>query len=442
MEARAATAIASQLEELGPVRRRVNVEVAESRVQAELDRAFAELGARARLRGFRPGRAPRKVLERYFGAEVRERVLGKLIEEGYRAALERHELVPVGPPEVSTQGLSPGEPLRFSATVEVRPEVKVENWEGIRVERRQVRVAEADVDTVIASMREEAAELHPRETERVEAGDVVRLDMAGRLAGARPLRRENLLVEAGGGPFPGSLEDKLVGLERGATARLTIVYPPDFRTRELAGQELIAEVTIKDILAKELPPLDDDFARDHGGCDSLAELRARVRADLERLAAEEADRGVREAVISELAARHPFEVPSGLVGERLRAMIATLEARSGGGGRAAKVGEELRAELAAQAEQQVRAELLLDALAVQVGITVSEAELRERLEAMARARREPVERLQAMYASEARRAALDAQLRREKALALLVERADVTEVFVERAEVARAEGNR
>src|SRR5437867_1569122 len=383
------------LEDLTPVRKRLEVEVPAAAVQAELDRTFHEVGRRARLRGFRPGKAPRPVLERAFGEEVRREVLGRLVEASFHRAVETHGLAVVG-----------------------RPAIALGDLGGLQVVRPATRVSDADVEQTIGGLRESVAQLRPVEDRaRVEAGDVVLVDLTSRLEGGEPVRREGVLLEAGSGSFPLALERQLVGQSRGARLALRVPYPADHPNTGLAGKTAEVEVEVKELRVKELPPLDDDFARDHGKCESLAALRARVRADLEQEAATRADAAVREALIDQLLARHTFDVPSTLVERRTEALLQTLDLRLPEGAEREQALARLREQLRPRAERQVRTELLLDALAARDGIAVNDDELHAEVDGIAARERQVVERVRAFYERPEARAALRAKLVRDRALA-------------------------
>src|SRR5437870_1433631 len=264
------------LEDLTPVRKRLQVEISATDVQAELERAFTVFGRQARLRGFRPGRVPRPVLERTFGEQVRREVLGRLVEESFRQAIETHRLEPVGTPDIDADPLTPGQSLRYSATVDVRPVIEVGNLGGLEVPRPSTTVTDEAVEAALGRLRDSAAQLRPiTHRTAVEAGDVVSVDLTSRLEGAESVHREGVLVEAGGGSFPLALERQLVGQHRGAQLTLRVPYPREYSNAGLAGKTAEVDVVIRELRAKEVPSLDDDFARDHGRCQSLAELRPR-----------------------------------------------------------------------------------------------------------------------------------------------------------------------
>jgi trigger factor len=406
------------LEDLTSVRKRLQVEIPAAAVQAELDRAFQEVGQHARLRGFRPGKAPRPVVERMFGEQVRREVLGRLVEESFHHAIEEHKLAVVGTPDIDADTLTPGEALRYSAVVDVRPEIALGDLGGLEASRPAATVDDDEVERVLGTLRESVAQLRPVEGRAVvEAGDVVTADLTSRLAGADPMRREGVLLEAGAGTFPLALERQLVGQHVGAHLTLQVPYPADYPNAGLAGKTAEFEIELKELRVKELPPLDDDFARDHGRSESLAELRARIRADLEREATERAEQAVREAILDQLVARHEFDVPSSLVDRRTDALIASLDVRLPEGADREHALTQLRAQLRPRAERQIRAELLLDAVAARDAIEVSEADVVQEIETMAARERQIVERVRALYERAEARAALKARMIRERALA-------------------------
>ena len=231
------------LEELTSVRKRLQIEVPARAVQEELDRAYQLVGRQARLPGFRPGKAPRPVLERMFGAQVRREVLERLVEESFRRAIESHRLAVVGSPDIDAQEIMVGEALRYSATVEIRPVITLLETTGIEALRPAVSVGDQDVDRALAGMREGVAQLRPVEDRAVvEEGDVVNVDLESRLDGGEAVRREGVLLEAGGGSFPLALERQLLGQHCGATVLLEVPYPPDYPKSRRSSRRLCGAV--------------------------------------------------------------------------------------------------------------------------------------------------------------------------------------------------------
>jgi trigger factor len=398
------------------VRKRIDVEIPADEVQRELDRGFERVRQQAHIRGFRPGKAPRKVVEQAYGEQIRREVITRLVEHSFHHAVEDHSLAVVGSPEIDAGELSPGEPLRYTVTVDVRPDITLGDVSGIAVERPQPVITDEDVERTVQAMRERAAELRPI-TDRavVETGDMVTIDLTSELGEDRQ-RRQGVVVEAGGGTFPLALERQLVGQRLGAVTQLEVPYPADYANASLAGKTVRFEVKVNELHAKELPALDDEFARDHGFGDTLADLRSRVRADLEQQADAHADAQVREGVLRVLLERHGFEVPASLIVRRSDMILASLGVRLPEGPEAEQTLVRLREQVRPQAEREVRADLLLDALAAQQAVEVTDADVDREIVAMAARERQAPERMRAFYERDDARDALRARLRRVRAL--------------------------
>ena len=405
------------IEELGPSRKRLLIEIAAPTVQGEVDRTLERVGRQARLPGFRPGRAPRRVIERMFGDQVRREVLGKLVEESFHDAVHAHDLAVVGTPEIDADVLTPGEALRYSATVDVRPAIVVGELGEMTVVRPAVEVGDADVQRVVDSLRESVAQLRPiADREVVEAGDVVTIDLTSHVEGQEPVQREGVLLEAGAGSFALALERQLVGQHRGAQVALDVPYPADYSNQSLAGRTVRFDVRVVDLRAKELPALDDDFARDHGRSDTLEELQSRIRADLERQAGERADGAVREAVLDQLLARHPFEAPVSLVDRRCDAMLSALDVRMPPGADEQQALAGLREQVRPRAERDVRADLVLDAVAERDGLLPDDADVAGEVERLVAQEQQAPERARAFYQRPEALSAVRVRLGRQRAL--------------------------
>jgi trigger factor len=335
--------------------------------------------------------------------------------------------------------VTPGESLKYSATVDIRPAITVGDTSGIEVARPVHEVGDADVDQVLASMRENVAQLRPIEDRFVvETGDVVAVNVGTQLEGGEPQRREGALVEAGSGSFPLALESQLVGHNKGAQVAIDVPYPADYGNASLAGKTVRFDVEIVDLKRKELPPLDDDFARDHGRAESLADLRARIRTDLEAQASARADAAVQDALLEQLMARHAFDVPPSLVDRRCDALLSAFDMRIPEGPEGTQLVERLRADVRPRAERDVRVDLLLDAIAAARGVTIDDTAVDAEIDTLARRQQQAPERIRAFYERPEARHALRNRLGRERTLALVLAEAKVTPQAA-RKDVARVE---
>jgi trigger factor len=433
------------VEALDAVRRRLAVEVPAEEVAAEIEKTYAALSRAAKVPGFRPGRVPRPVLERLFGDRVRADVFGKLIQHSYSEVLEAQKIEALGQPEIVTEQAQPGEALRYSATVEVKPDVVVEHYTGLEVERPMPAVDESDVNAFIERLRQSLAQLRPV-TDRtdVRRGDVVGVDYEARIDGRVVSRGENRDIEIGANGFPPTFDQQITGATVGSAVDFPVEYPAEHPAAELAGKTVQFHVQVRALSVKEVPVLDDEFAKDHGECATLAELRQRVRSRLEDEAARQADEAVRQGLLNELAQAHDIAVPNALVQRRTDALIEDVR-REWHQQRIRPRNESeaiprLRQELEPRARQQVKVALILEAIARQENVQVTDADVDERVAALAAASGTAAERVRALYQDADARHQLGVRLLQSRALDLVVARARIRTV-VKSANVAEAGEN-
>jgi trigger factor len=425
------------IEEVNATRRKLAVEVPVDAVTLELERAFGRVQRQAKLKGFRPGRAPRAVLERLFGHQVRADVLSHLIEHSYSDAVKETGLRPVGPPEIVPESIEPGKPLRYSATIDVLPKIEIADPSGLPAKRPRRAVSEDEVDRAVNHLRESLAELRPVEgRDEAQEGDFVAIDYAASIDG-KPLpngKRENRLVELGKGAVPAEIERALVGTKIGEEKLVDVEFPKEHADQTVAGKGVRFELVLRGIREKILPSADDELAKEHGECSTLEELRGKLRGRLEESFSREADEQVREQLIEELVTRNPFEVPKALVERQVDSFVEDLLARAGE--RRAELEsdahrlEKLRDEYRPRAERQVRAVLALDALASQNGIEAAEGDVDDRISELAGRAGEQAARIREAYRDPAARAELRARIARERALERVVASARVEDVEV------------
>jgi trigger factor len=421
------------VEDLSPIRKKIDVALPPEEVQAEIEHAYRGLQQRARIKGFRPGKVPRPILERYYGEQIQSEVIGKLIQDSYARALEEHSLHAVAQPEIVAEEVRPESGLRYSATIEIKPAFDVAGWDGLVVQRSVAPVTDAEVDEHLERLRQSFAHMVRRDDrDTVEQGDLVELAYTGVVDG-RVLpgaTSQSRVVEVGSGTFPPPFEDRLVGRRRGESLHVDVPYPAQHHSPEIAGKTVTFRVEIKEIGRKELPALDDEFAKDHGECESLGELRDKIRRGLTSSAERDADERVRGDLLQQLVERNPIDVPDALVERKFQATARDLgihEARGGTPEQEAEL-DRIRGELRHRARRVVHSALLLERLAVQQGFEVGDAEVDERIAAIVRAAPRDRERLADLYrVPEARRELRD-RMMQEKALTWLAGHATVTPV--------------
>jgi trigger factor len=420
------------VEDLSPIKKKLGIAVPAEEVQAKIDAAYRGLSQRARIKGFRPGKVPRQVLERYYGSQVESEVIGDLIQHSFAHALEERHLKAVARPEIVAEEVRPTEGLRYSATIEIKPDVPVSGYEKLVVERPVAAVSEEAIDEQLDRLRQSLAQMVPvADRDVVESGDLVELAYTGVIEGrALPgAAAQSRVVEVGGGTFPPPFEERLVGLKRGESAHIPVPYPEHHHSKEVAGKTVTFRVEVKEIGRKELPELDDEFAKDHGECGSLVELREKIRQGLAKAAEREADERVRVALVKQVIEHNPFDVPDSLVAQRFDAMardVGVHDAQAQGNPELEAKLDEIRAELRQRARESVHSALALERIALQEDIVAGEDEIDERIAEVLRTAPRERDRLADLYRHPEARREIGERIAQEKALDWLVEHATVT----------------
>lgn len=316
--------VRTTIEELPRWRRRIEVEVPAAhadRVRQRYVRAFAR---EAEFKGFRPGKAPAKLVEQKYGGEIERETLKDLVQEGYEAAVERHELAPVGMPRVSEVRWTENGDLAFTAEVDVQPELELGRVSGFRVEKKVRRVSDEDVDRVIERLRQDRADWRPvdrpaRDGDRI-VFDSVPLDAEG--APREAERVENHQVELGEESLLPDFEDGLRDRRPGEKAEIAVSFPDDHPNEALRGAVRRFSISVDSVKERDLPEIDDAFARSVGELDSVEDLRSHIRRNLEDEIDQQSLREAHEALIDQVIEANAIEVPEAMVDRYLANMLS------------------------------------------------------------------------------------------------------------------------
>jgi trigger factor len=373
-----------QVEEISAVKRRIDVEVPAERVRTEYERAYQSISQKAQIKGFRRGRVPRPVLERYFADEVRNEVTTKLVREGFSSALDDTKLTIVAPPELDVTPSGETEPLRFTATFEVLPEIGGVDVAGFTAGRPRVVVSDEDVSKVLEQLRQRHAQLNPVEDrQEVARGDFATVDITVR-QGEQVLSElsvKSATVEVAGGHLPAEVDERLA-LARVGESFVVNAPAPEGAPESLRGETLAYEVSVIGLATRVLPELDDEFAKDFGAGDTLAALSERIAADLQRDGQRRSDAVVREAILDQMISRNPVELPQSMVSGRIDELLTDFKVELASRGlqlSSAAHEEEAREKLQKRAERDVHARLLLDRVGTQLGIEIPDDELADQI---------------------------------------------------------------
>jgi len=423
-----------RIEEVSPVEKKMFVEIPWETVSQKLGDAYRELSKGVALKGFRKGKVPRPVLEQVYGQRVNAEVAYELVRESFFKANQEHNLAAVAEPRVEEAApIKKGQPFTFAAIIEVRGEVVPQEYKGLPIEKRKLTVPEEAVDEALAQLRREHTELRPIEGREVTAaGDIVGLSITGTI-GEHEINQPQFAVDLDDPerePLPG-LRDHLVGIPLDTKDKqIEIQVPEDHKDESLRGRKANLTFTILEARAKDVPELDDEFAKDTGKADTLDGLRAALRKDLEEREQSVIDREAREAVLRELIKKNQIPVASSLVErsvemqyQRLRQMLGMKPERGTAG-----LTDDLREKMRPAGADEVRGQLLLEAIADKESIAVTDAELTKHIETTAKTRNTSPTKLRAEWQRDGRLDSVMYSLRQEKVLQFLVENAQVTEV--------------
>jgi trigger factor len=397
----------------------LRVTVPVDRVRQAEAKAVQYYAQRARLPGFRPGKAPVAVVRKRFNDAIRQTVLEEVLRESWETAKTAESLKPITDPSIRNLKFEEGSPIEFDLLVEVRPEIKLERVGGFRVERRVEPVTDAAVDEQLARLQEQKAAWLPVTGEQPAPGQMVRVEVAPLEDGSPGAAQPYDLVLGQNQAIP-ELEERIMALRPGESADSEVRFPDDHPDESRRGQSRRVRVRLHEVKRQELPTLDDAFAREVGDFEDLTALRAAARRDLEGEAAREADAQVRQALLLQVIEANQVPAPESLV-HRLMHGYAEMY----------HIPQEQLGPFEQQfhpvAETQVRRDLALDALVEAQGLRATEAELDARIAQLAEARGVPVAELYGNLQKANRLGELERSITEEKAFAYLLSQSTVDE---------------
>ncbi|MBD8068876.1 trigger factor [Bacillus sp. PS06] len=408
----------------------LTIEVDAEKVNEGLDAAFKKVVTKVNIPGFRKGKVPRGMFEKRFGVEsLYQDALDILLPEAYSQAIEETGIEPVDRPEVDVEQIEKGKSLIFTAKVTVKPEVKLGDYKGLEVETLDATVTDEDVDAELKQLQERNAELVVKEEGTVENGDTVVLDFEGFVDGEafEGGQADNYSLEIGSGSFIPGFEEQLVGLSNGEEKDVEVTFPEEYHAENLAGKPATFKVKIHEIKSKELPQLDDEFAKDvDDEVETLAELKAKTKTRLEETKKTESENQLKDTLIEKAAENAEIDVPQAMVDTELDRMLKEFEQRLQMQGMNLELyfqfsGQDeaaLRSQMAEDAAKRVRINLTLEAIAIAEKLEASDDEVNAELEKMAEMYQTPVDQLKVMLGGVD---ALKEDLKIRKAIDFLVE---------------------
>lgn len=423
------------VETLSPVSKKVSFEIPVDQVNTEIANAYAGIQKRAKIQGFRPGKAPMHLIKRTYSDSMRDQVMRSFYEKTLFKTLSENNIDPVVAPTIESDILQENEPFRYSALVEVLPEIELKDYAGLEVTREQYVFDPQKVEDEIAHMRDNMAQLVPLEDDvAVEKGHMAMVDFTFSVEGfpEEDSSSEGSLVEVGAHRFSPEFEDGLLGMKCGESKDIRVTLPEGYRNPDAAGKEGIFHVTLREIKRKDLPELDDEFARQFGEFETFEQLREKISEYHQKHELDRIEHDQKESIIKALIEKNPIEVPQSMVKRQQDQMLENLKNRLKSRGMSMETmgmdDDAFRERIHDTAADKVRGGLLLMALIKQENFAVSDEDLEKRYGQIAGGNEEMLERIREHYStSRTARDSLISEIKEDKAISFLLDNAVISE---------------
>ena len=374
----------------------LTINVSADEFEKALDQAFKKVVKDVSLPGFRKGRIPRNIFEKRFGVEsLYQDAVDLVLPKAYGEAIDETGIFPVDQPSVDIEEIERGKDLVFTCEVTVKPEVKLGEYKGLEVEEESVEITDEDLEKELEALQESQAELVLKEEGSIEEGNTVVIDFEGFLDGEafEGGKGENHPLEIGSGQFIPGFEEQLIGKEAGEDPEITVTFPADYHAEDLAGKEAVFKVKIHEIKEKEIPELDDEFAKDvDEEVETLAELKDKKKEQLQKEKEQSVENKKRETLIEKVTENSEVDIPEAMIDTELDHMMREFEQRLQMQGMtmdnyfqfSGQTEEELKEQMKNDAEKRVKTNLTLEAILEEEELEVTEEDIEKEIEEMAK----------------------------------------------------------
>lgn len=378
----------------------IKVEVSEDKIKQEYDTCFKALIPKAKIPGFRQGKAPKEVVARHYAGEAREQVMKALLNDSYRDAIQEKAIDPLGYPEIADVKFTDQE-LSYEAIVEVRPKIKLSKVKGLSAKKEKAKVEDKEIEAQLKQLQESMAQFKSVDDKAAEMGDFILADYICTVDGNEIEKRQGDMFELKEEEFLKGMSKQLVGAKLNEERDVKVTFPKDMGKPELAGKEAIFKLTVKEVKIKNVPAIDDELAKDAGDCDTLAELKDKIKKELLHSKEHQIEHAYEKALLEELVKKNKLDLPAKVVQRRAEHLVEQTKnnyLRSGlteeqFEGMKAKITEDVQKE----AEHQVHVAFLLDEIANKENIQVTEEDMAAQIEKVAEKYRQPLETVQKYY---------------------------------------------
>jgi trigger factor len=422
----------AELIDLSECKKNLDIEIPPDVVDAEITHIAQEFARRARVPGFRPGKAPIGVVKTRFRDEIVSEMMQHLMPKYFGDAIDEKKLEIVQAPQFESVDYNSGKPLRFRAVFEVYPKLSIANYEGIPVQEVSSQVEESEVQTALKKLQEDMAELTPVEEDRtVQEGDFAEISYSGTIEGSEepPITGEKAVAEIGGRTTVKEFTENLIGAKVGEERTFNVIYRAEYPTARLAGKTVAYKVKVEALKTKESPELNDEFAQRFGDHKTLDELKAKLHDDLEKHKRDQAQEQMREKLLEWLEDNNEFELPQSLIERQLQIRVQRLVrdlSRQGINPQRLDVDwGKIREDQQQQAMRDVKGSLILEHVAEKENISVSEQEIESEIEKIAGETNRPKEKVKEVLSRDSGLERLRSQIRNRKTLDLLQSKARI-----------------
>ncbi len=415
------------VEEVTATKRRLKITIPEDVIKGEIKSIYDKIRVTSKIPGFRPGKAPQSILEKRFGKNVEAEVIEKIVPQYYMSAIKEARLDPVTYPNIEEQiELKQGEPLSFSVTVEVKPEIGDINFEGIALKKKSFVVEDDEIEKSL-SMLQESKALFSVTEDALQEGDMSILDSEAfiddKVEDNLSYKEYPLLI--GSQEMPKEFSDALTGKKKGDSVEVKIPFEGDHPNKSIAGKEVVFKVEIKETKKKNLPPIDDELAKE-AECETLEELKQKIRENLGKRKESQINLEYKKDILDDLLKKHDFDVPESMVNGEIESLIQQEKENAGRTGAEVKPDEELKTGFAEKAKSNVKSVILLETIGKKEKIEVSDADTKSAIEEIALRNNLNVEEVTKLYAvREGSMDALKSRLFADKVLEHILEKAKI-----------------
>jgi len=423
----------AELTDISECKKNIEIEIPQDVVDHEITHIAKEFARKARVPGFRPGKAPIAVVKTRFRDEITSEMMQHLMPKYFGNAIDERKLDIVQAPHFESVDYNSGQPLRFKAVFEVYPKLSISNYDGIPFQPVTSDVDDTEVEASLKKFQEEMAELAPVEEDReVGQGDFAEISYSGVVEGSDepPITGEKAVAEIGGSTTVKEFSENLVGAKVNEERTFNVVYRPDYPTERLAGKTIQYRVKIEGIKRKDVPELNDEFAQRFGEYKTVDDLKAKIREDIEKQKRDQAQEQMREKLLEWLQDNNEFELPESLVERQLQIRVQRLLrdlARQGINPQRLDVDwGKIREDQRQQAVRDVKGSLILEHVADKENISVTDDEIDAEIEKISNETNRPKEKVREVFSRDSGLERLRAQIRNKKTLDLLQAKARVT----------------